>query len=501
MKAFWLVVLLIVLTAVGYTGYKVYEKKIAEENIQSRSVVAIPVSVVAPDHENLRDVRRFTGTLAPWSSYEVAPKVGGRLNALHAELGQKIRPGDLLAEIDDVEYIQLRTQAAVELAVNYEQLKQAKYDIELKEKDFNRISELRKKQIMSEAEFDTVETALQTAKAVYAQRLAEINRSLATLDTAQLHLDDTKIVADWGRENRRAVLNVSAIKALDEEMLKTFTEFVKQQVGEKSTINITENTEKFAATITAPEVPKGTPISAETLREVLFSALTDNAPEMEFQVTIKPPEYHGAARYVGAKHVDAGTLVSANQKLLTIIEIDQLRAVISVIEQDYPMLKIGQKATLSTDAFPDRTFEATVSNISKILESNTRQAYVELTVPNERKLLKPGMFVRVEIEFDIHENAQVLPRNAVVRRSEIEGVYTFSSEGVEQNGTHLLGIATFVPVVTGIVSDDNIEIVSPELPNEIITLGNHQLADGVLVMDSARKMAPEEKDAAEQPSN
>ena len=95
----------------------------------------------------------------------------------------------------------------------------------------------------------------------------------------------------------------------------------------------------------------------------------------------------------------------------------------------------------------------------------------------------------------------MLPRNAVVRRSEIEGVYTFSSEGVEQNGTHLLGIATFVPVVTGIVSDDNIEIVSPELPNEIITLGNHQLADGVLVMDSARKMAPEEKDAAEQPSN
>ena len=83
--------------------------------------------------------------------------------------------------------------------------------------------------------------------------------------------------------------------------------------------------------------------------------------------------------------------MAANQALLTIAELDRLYAVIYAIERDYPSLKIGQVARLSTDAYPGEVFEGKISRIAQVLQDNTRQAAVQIEVPNKDLRLKPGM--------------------------------------------------------------------------------------------------------------
>ena len=101
-------------------------------------------------------------------------------------------------------------------------------------------------------------------------------------------------------------------------------------------------------------------------------------------------------------------------------------ALIDVIERDYPDVGPGQEAVIDTDAFPGREFAGKVTRVAPLLKETSRQARVEIEMPNPERLLKPGMFVRVRIEFDRHENATVVPLAALARRECVGEVETRS---------------------------------------------------------------------------
>jgi len=61
----------------------------------------------------------------------------------------------------------------------------------------------------------------------------------------------------------------------------------------------------------------------------------------------------GRIRYVGERYADEGAMLGANTPIVSIIDINRLKAVIHVIERDYPRVRIGRAATITTDAYPD----------------------------------------------------------------------------------------------------------------------------------------------------
>ncbi len=107
-------------------------------------------------------------------------------------------------------------------------------------------------------------------------------------------------------------------------------------------------------------------------------------------------------RVVGERFVDEGALLQVNQPIVSVLENNPLTAVVYVIEKDYPKIKIGQQALVFTDAYPDKIFKGTIIRIAPLLKETSRQARVEVEVPNPRHFLKPGMFLRAEIEFARH---------------------------------------------------------------------------------------------------
>ncbi len=209
-------------------------------------------------------------------------------------------------------------------------------------------------------------------------------------------------------------------------------------------------------------------------------------------------------RVVGERFVDEGALVQMNQPIVSVLENNPLVAVVFVIERDYPKIRIGQQAVITTDAYPGRTFAGRIQRIAPLIRETSRQARVEIEVPNPDHLLKPGMFIRAQVEFATHQNATLAPFSAIVRRSGQEGVFlvekaapgTTDSQASQGPSQGPASQVRFVPVTTGIVNGEVVEIVEPEISGSVVTLGNHLLEDG------SRVTLPQQKtiEAGQEPS-
>lgn len=194
-------------------------------------------------------------------------------------------------------------------------------------------------------------------------------------------------------------------------------------------------------------------------------------------------------RVVSERYVDEGELVSANTPLLRIVELDPITAVVFVAERDYGRLKLGQPVLLSTDAFPDDHFSGRIERIAPIFQSTSRQARVELILENPDERLKPGMFVRGSVVVERHPEATLIPQQALVRRNDQTGVFIIQREA---------DVVAWQEVKTGITEGDRVEIVSPPLRGQVVTLGQQLLRDGSAIVVPAESAKSPDKETLRQ---
>ena len=124
---------------------------------------------------------------------------------------------------------------------------------------------------------------------------------------------------------------------------------------------------------------------------------------------------------------------------------------------------------MTTDAFPGDVFDGRVARIAPILKETSRQAAIEIDISNPDERLKPGMFARVQLQFDEIPNATVVPVAALVKRGEQQGVFLADEQQM---------VAKFVPVTVGVTNAEVAQIVAPLLSGIVVTLGQHLLEDG-----------------------
>ncbi|QJT10797.1 efflux RND transporter periplasmic adaptor subunit [Oceanidesulfovibrio marinus] len=180
-----------------------------------------------------------------------------------------------------------------------------------------------------------------------------------------------------------------------------------------------------------------------------------------------------AHRLVGERFVDEGDMVDSNDPIVSVVALDELRAVINVIERDFPYVHAGQPAEIAADAYPDRTFPGTVSRVAPVLQESSRQARVEIVVPNAERLLAPGMFVRARLRFEEREDVTAVPQAALARRDNSQGVFLAVDNASD---------ARFVPFTPGINQDGWVEVLGDAKDalagGRVVTLGKHLLEDG-----------------------
>lgn len=186
----------------------------------------------------------------------------------------------------------------------------------------------------------------------------------------------------------------------------------------------------------------------------------------------------GGLRVVAERFAEPGSLVQAGNPLLSVLQIDPLEAVIRIVEQTYTVLRPGQEAMVSADVYPGRVFKGRVITLAPFLEESTRQAEARVEVSNPDGLLKPGMVVRVAIEFGRKAGVLSVPAAAVTEYRGEKGVFELES------GSRTV---RFVALKLGIQDGQRVEVLEPQLSGPVVVLGQHLLSDGAAVIPSEQK--------------
>ncbi len=162
-----------------------------------RRAAPVAVEIDAVRTATIRDIGNFTGTLAPKSQFVVAPKISGRLERLHVDIGDKVERNQLIAVLDDEEYSQQVRQAEADLQVARANLEESRSSLDLAKRESERVEELHKKGISADSELDAAKGTYAIQEARYKVSQAQVAHRQAALEAARVRLSYTKIKASW----------------------------------------------------------------------------------------------------------------------------------------------------------------------------------------------------------------------------------------------------------------------------------------------------------------
>ena len=179
-----------------------------------------------------------------------------------------------------------------------------------------------------------------------------------------------------------------------------------------------------------------------------------------------------SGKYFESGEMYSGTPVATVGKaaILSIIQIDQLKAIVSVSEKYFPNIKMVMEVNIKVDVYPDLEFKGKVFRIHPTISPQSRSFEVEISIANNKNQLRPGMFCRVT--FDLQKTqAIILPALAVLKMQGSNIRYLF----IEKDGK-----AKRIEVTMGKRFDDHVEVISDELKigDNIIISGQARLLDG-----------------------
>jgi len=116
------------------------------------------------------------------------------------------------------------------------------------------------------------------------------------------------------------------------------------------------------------------------------------------------------------RFLDPGAVVSAlTSTIFVLMDLDRMKIIINVLEQDIPRVTMGLKASVTVDAFPGKKFTGSVSKFAQAVDLATRTMAVEVDIPNPGHLLAPGMFATVSLNVGQHSDALTLPTQAILK--------------------------------------------------------------------------------------
>ncbi|MCB1577993.1 MAG: efflux RND transporter periplasmic adaptor subunit [Dokdonella sp.] len=185
-----------------------------------------------------------------------------------------------------------------------------------------------------------------------------------------------------------------------------------------------------------------------------------------------------------------GAYVNSGTTVVTVQQLDPVYVDFNIPQRNLGELKAGQRAVLSLDAFPGKSFEGNVSALDPKVDGDTRNVRVEASFPNPDGLLMPGMFANIEVDVGSAKRQLTLPQSAITFNPYGETVFVVTpASGNGPDGKPALPTAQQAFVQTGSKRGDQIGIVSGlEEGTEVVTSGQLKLKNGTsLKIDNSQQ--------------
>jgi multidrug efflux pump subunit AcrA (membrane-fusion protein) len=256
------------------------------------------------------------------------------------------------------------------------------------------------------------------------------------------------------------------IVPVEVEIVKTspFTP-VLDYTGEVKAIEEIDIFPKASGKLVAIKIREGDRVKKDQVVALIDRDIT--GLQFELAETVSPVE-----GIVGKVYLDKGATANPDPGMGTplaqVLNLDSVKIIIQVTENDLPKVKLNQKAKIKVDAYPDREFYGSITLVSPTLNSLTRTVSSEITISNLNHLLKPGMFAEVDLIIGKTENLILIPRYTILTETGKKKVFVIKNGKAEERW-----------IETGF-SDGGLTYIKSGLTplDSLITLGQSQLQFG-----------------------
>ncbi len=188
------------------------------------------------------------------------------------------------------------------------------------------------------------------------------------------------------------------------------------------------------------------------------------------------------AAVVTERLIKPGNTLPAGTAAFRIADVSTLEASLWVPQREMNKFTAGQSAILALDALPGERVEGTVLRVSPTVDPETGAFRVTLAVPNQGRPLRPGMYARARVAWDVHPDAVLIPEHALVEDDDEPAVWVVRD-----------GRAWRQVIATGIVSSGSIEVLDGlDAGEAVVTAGKSGLRDGMAI---AVTPSPDQKSA------
>lgn len=177
--------------------------------------------------------------------------------------------------------------------------------------------------------------------------------------------------------------------------------------------------------------------------------------------------------FVTARNFDQGDMFSMSAPIFTVQQVVPVKLLVGVSEGEYTKIKKGDSVALTVDAIPGRSFTGKVERLYPTIDATTHTFKAEVVVSNTDKVLRPGMYARVKVNFGDRRSV-IVPDRAIVKQ---EGTGTKFIYILNDDST-----VSYIPVAIGRHMGSEYEITDGlEAGKTVVVKGQSALKDGVKV--------------------
>lgn len=198
------------------------------------------------------------------------------------------------------------------------------------------------------------------------------------------------------------------------------------------------------------------------------------------------------AGQLGLRLINLGEILKEGTAIVSLQTLNPIFANFQLPQHQFSRIKTGYLVRVSSDALPGQAIDGKITAINPQVDSNTRNISIQASLENTKELLRPGMFVDVQVVLPAKNEVLAIPATSILYAPYSDSVFVVDNKTDEKSGQEgkaarqqfvRLGEkrGDFIAVLSGLKESDT-----------IVTTGVFKLRNGQsVVIDN--KLAPQFK--------
>jgi len=329
---------------------------------------AIPVAAAAVRRGDITSLFTLTGTVTPAQQANLSSVISGTVTQVTAQIGQHVRAGQLLVQIDNSTYQAQLQQDEAALASAQAKLTQTR--------------------VNDAGTSSSTNANLQSAQVAYNTAAANLRRNQQLL--------------------AQGYVSQSAVDQAQQQYSQAQAQLRSAQVAAQSASLSSQGTSAGQADIKNAEAAVAQAQAAIAFVQSQLAQSSITAP------------FDGV---VTQRNVDPGTLSGPNQTVMQVSQLDPIFVNVGIPDEDLKYVTTGKTTRITIDSLPDRAWTGRIRYLNSAAAQGTLSYLARIAISNSDNVLKAGMVANATFVQATHRNVLLVPRVAVAQTESGNVVY------------------------------------------------------------------------------